>query len=93
MRPLSSPLDCNRKYRFVTPSRAGKCYGALDEAKRQSVRISAGFFDEATGRFFPYPGTRLEIYNDPLDEESETRSAFAFGVLLGSGPIKCMALA
>lgn len=53
--------DDYRKYRFVTHARSGKWYDDLTEAQRNSTRIGAGFFDEASGQFFPYPGTRLEV--------------------------------
>jgi len=53
--------DDYRKYRFVTRARSGKWYDDLIEAQRYSSRIGAGFFDEASGRFFPYPGTQLEV--------------------------------
>lgn len=79
MRPLSNPLNCHRKYRFVTPFRFGKWYADLKEAQRHSARIGAGFFDEASGRFFPYPGTKLETYDIRGDNDDERRPAFAFG--------------
>ena len=34
MRRLVNPLNCTRKYRFVTPSRSGKWYADLTEAQR-----------------------------------------------------------
>ena len=48
------------KFRFVTPHRIGKWYACLDLAQRFANAIGAGFFDRKSGRFFAYPGTRLE---------------------------------
>ena len=79
MRPLINPLNCIRKYRYVTPTRAGKWSKELTEAQRQSARIGAGFFDEASGQFFAYPGTQLETYDVYGDSEAERRPAFVFG--------------
>lgn len=78
MRRLINPLNCIRKYRFVTPSRSGKWYSDITEAQRNSMRLGAGFYDEKNGQFFAYPGTRLETY-DVYDDEAERRPAFAFG--------------
>ncbi|MCH4152136.1 MAG: hypothetical protein LKF30_09355 [Sphingobium sp.] len=80
MRRLVNPLNCTRKYRFVTPSRSGKWYADLTEAQRNSARIGAGFYDEKSRRFFAYPGTRLETYDLYSDEAAERRPAFSFGV-------------
>lgn len=49
------------RYRFVTPTRAGKWYTDLDTAKRFASQIGAGFFESRTGRFVAYVGTRLEV--------------------------------
>ena len=48
------------KFRFVTPSRAGKWYPDLRQAQAFASRIGAGFLDRMTGRFVAYPGTQLE---------------------------------
>jgi hypothetical protein len=48
------------KFRFVTPSRAGKWYTDLRQAQAFASRIGAGFLDRMTGRFVAYPGTQLE---------------------------------
>ena len=85
MRPFINPLDCNRIYRFVTPSRSGKWYADLAEAQRHSARIGAGFLDETSGRFFAYPGTRLETYDVYADNDAEQRPAFSFGMVPEAG--------
>jgi hypothetical protein len=48
------------KFRFVTPSRAGKWYADLRQAQAFASRIGAGFLCRLTGRFVAYPGTELE---------------------------------
>jgi hypothetical protein len=48
------------KFRFVTPHRIGKWYNDLGLAQRFASVIGAGFLDRRSGRFVPYPGTRLE---------------------------------
>lgn len=52
------------RYRFVTPQRAGKWYADLLTAQRHANAIGAGFFDERSGNFYAYPGTRLETRED-----------------------------
>lgn len=79
MQSFYNSLNYIRKYRYVTPSRSGKWYADLKEAQRQSVRIGAGFLDEASGRFFAYPGTRLETYDVCGNTDAEHRPAFTFG--------------
>jgi hypothetical protein len=49
------------KYRFITPHRAGKWYSDLNLAKRFANAIGAGFFDNRSGEFVAYPGTKLEV--------------------------------
>lgn len=49
------------KYRFITPHRAGKWYPDLTLAKRFASAIGAGFFDNRSGEFVAYPGTKLEV--------------------------------
>lgn len=49
-----------KKFRFVTPHRAGKWYSDLTLAHRQAMAIGAGYFDQRSGRFFAYSTTRLE---------------------------------
>jgi hypothetical protein len=48
------------RFRFVTPHRFGKWYPSLNLAQRFAVAIGAGFFDQRTGQFVAYRGTRLE---------------------------------
>jgi hypothetical protein len=48
------------KYRFVTPSRAGKWYKSLEDAQLFAERIGAGFFERVTRRFVAYKDTKLE---------------------------------
>jgi hypothetical protein len=49
------------KYRFVTPHRIGKWYQDLSLARRFASVIGAGFYDNRSGEFVAYPGTRLEV--------------------------------
>lgn len=60
-------------YRFVTPHRTGKWYPDLVTAQRQAFAIGAGFFDERTGRFYPYRETRLEQTDQDRLSRSENR--------------------
>lgn len=48
-------------YRFVTEHRTGKWYSDLATARQQACAIGAGFLDQRTGRFYQYPGTKLEM--------------------------------
>jgi hypothetical protein len=48
------------QYRFVTPDRSGKWYSSMDAAQQAAGRIGAGFRDERSGKFYPYPHTSLE---------------------------------
>lgn len=79
MEQLTNIPGLFRKFRYVTPDRFGKWYDDLVEAQRNSVRIGAGFYDDRTGAFFAYPGTKLEVLDLPQDPESFTRPAFRFG--------------
>ncbi|OYW47714.1 MAG: hypothetical protein B7Z36_02135 [Novosphingobium sp. 12-63-9] len=47
-------------YRFTTAHRSGKWYGDLETAQRQAGSIGAGFYEQRSGAFYQYPGTRLE---------------------------------
>lgn len=62
-------------YRFLTPHRTGKWYPDLLTAQRQAVAIGAGFFDERSGKFYPYRETRLEI--DQTDFENDPQGIAA----------------
>jgi hypothetical protein len=52
-------------FRFVTPHRRGKWYPDLKLAQRFANAIGAGFWEKRSGRFYQYPGTRLETANVP----------------------------
>lgn len=47
-------------FRFVTQHRAGKWYPDLETAQRCAAAIGAGFYEARSGKFYQYPGTRLE---------------------------------
>jgi hypothetical protein len=48
------------QYRFVTPDRSGKWYNSIEAAQKAAGKIGAGFRDERSGQFYPYPHTALE---------------------------------
>lgn len=48
------------QYRFVTPDRSGKWYNNVEAAQKAAGKIGAGFRDERSGNFYPYPHTVLE---------------------------------
>lgn len=48
------------QYRFVTPDRSGKWYSTIEAAQKAAGKIGAGFRDERSGQFYPYPHTALE---------------------------------
>ena len=50
-----------KKFRFITPHRAGKWYDDVELAQRFANTIGAGFLDRRTGHFVAYPGTELEM--------------------------------
>ncbi|MGK2909914.1 MAG: hypothetical protein ACSLE1_08990 [Sphingobium sp.] len=47
-------------YRYVTPTRSGKWYPTVEAAQKAASKIGAGFWDEASGRFYRYPQAMLE---------------------------------
>ena len=51
-------------FRFITPHRTGKWYPDLATAQRQAMAIGAGFYEQRSGQFIQYPGTRLETTDD-----------------------------
>lgn len=51
-------------FRFITPHRTGKWYPDLTTAQRQAMAIGAGFYEQRTGQFIQYPGTRLETTDE-----------------------------
>ncbi|GAC1404430.1 MAG: hypothetical protein NVSMB69_02260 [Novosphingobium sp.] len=51
-------------FRFITPHRTGKWYPDLTTAQRQAMAIGAGFYEQRSGQFIQYPGTRLETTDD-----------------------------
>lgn len=55
------------KYRFVTPTRAGKWYPTLEQAQHFADKIGAGFFHRLSRRFVAYKDTRLESAEFPLN--------------------------
>ena len=61
------------KFRFVTPSRAGKWYGDLKLAQQTANAIGAGFLDCWSGQFVAYPGTILETADRPEQPEMDGR--------------------
>ncbi|MGD9811135.1 MAG: hypothetical protein AB7U35_07330 [Sphingobium sp.] len=67
------------KYRYVTADHFGKWYGSKEEAQRHSARIGAGYFDESTGEFYAYPGTRLEVFEPRSVADAARRQVFSFG--------------
>ena len=62
-------------FRFVTPHRCGKWYPDLLTAQQQACAIGAGFFEDRSGEFYQYPGTRLETR--PFDTPDETAAIAA----------------
>ncbi len=62
------------RFRFVTPTRRGKWYPDLTLAKRFAAALGAGFFEERSGRFYQYPGTRLEAVNVGTKETQQGRA-------------------
>ena len=56
-------------FRFVTPHRCGKWYPDLLTAQQHACAIGAGFFEDRSGEFYQYPGTRLETR--PFDTPDE----------------------
>ncbi|HEX7781900.1 MAG TPA: hypothetical protein VF509_03760 [Sphingobium sp.] len=48
------------QYRFVTPDRSGKWYNSIEAAQKAAGKIGAGFRDDRSGQFYPYPHTALE---------------------------------
>lgn len=58
---LARSLGIMPKYRFITPERVGKWYADLHLAKQFASTIGAGFYDNHSGKFVAYPGTKLEI--------------------------------
>ena len=63
------------RYRFVTPTRAGKWYPDLFTAQRHACDIGAGFLAELTGDFCAYRETRLEVAALPRDASARRTSA------------------
>ncbi|AKM09775.1 hypothetical protein [Croceicoccus naphthovorans] len=55
------------KYRFVTPHKAGKWYPDLKVAMKQACAIGAGYYDKASGQFFKYRETQLQVRSDDGD--------------------------
>ena len=56
-----------KRFRFVTPHRAGKWYADLNLAQRLAETIGAGFLERRTGQFVLYPEARLETASDESD--------------------------
>jgi len=53
------------EYRFVTPNSKGKWYPDLSTAMKQACAIGAGYFDMASGRFYKYRDTQLQVRSSP----------------------------
>ena len=53
------------QYRFVTPNTKGKWYTDLKVAMKQACAIGAGYYDKATGRFYKYRETQLQVRGAP----------------------------
>ena len=53
-----------KRFRFVTPHRAGKWYADLNLAQRLAETIGAGFLERRTGKFVLYPESRMETDGD-----------------------------
>lgn len=56
------------QYRFITPNKKGKWYPDLKLAMKQACAIGAGYYDKASGEFFKYRDTQLQIRRSPEDD-------------------------
>lgn len=56
-----------KRFRFITPHRAGKWYADLNLAQRLAEKIGAGFLERRTGQFVLYPGVRMETAGDDAE--------------------------
>ena len=56
------------QYRFITPNAKGKWYPDLAIAMKQACAIGAGYYDKASGEFFKYRDTQLQVRSSPADE-------------------------
>ena len=54
------------EYRFITPDRTGKWYPDLATAQANACQIGAGYYDRASGAFFKYRETQLEVRRWPV---------------------------
>jgi len=61
-------LSGTMQYRFITPNRIGKWYPELKLAMKQAAAIGAGYYDKASGQFFKYRDTQLQVRNSPDDD-------------------------
>jgi hypothetical protein len=57
------------EYRFVTPTRTGKWYPALDVAQKHACAIGAGYYDHASGEFYQYCETQLQVRAEGAEQE------------------------
>lgn len=49
------------QYRFITPTKKGKWYADLAIAMKQACAIGAGYYDKASGQFYKYRETQLQV--------------------------------
>ncbi|WP_066556590.1 hypothetical protein [Croceicoccus bisphenolivorans] len=53
------------QYRFITPKNKGKWYPDLAVAMKQACAIGAGYYDKASGEFYKYRDTQLQVRGAP----------------------------